>query len=94
MKYFDWDEDKNTILKEERDICFEDIVTAINEGRLLVTLNHPNKVKYPNQKMYVVNIAGYAYVVPFVEDEKNIFLKTIFPSRKMTKKYIIKKEEV
>jgi len=91
VKYFDWDEEKNQKLKDERGIGFEDIVTAIDEGRLLVTLDHP---KRENQKIYIVNIEDYAYMVPFVEDEEKKFLKTIYPSRKMTKKYIIRKEKV
>ena len=88
MKYFDWDEDKNRKLKEERGVGFEDVVVAIDEGRLLITLDHPKK---PNQKIYVVNIDNYAYMIPFVEDEAKYFLKTIYPSRKMTKKYIIRR---
>ena len=88
MKYFDWDEEKNQKLKDEREIGFEDIVIAIDEGRLLITLEHP---KRPNQKIYVVNVGNYAYMVPFVEDKEKYFLKTIYPSRKMTKTYIIKK---
>lgn len=91
MKYLDWNEGKNRKLRDERGIGFEDIVGAINEGRLLVTLEHP---KRSHQKIYVVNIEDYAYMVPFVEDEKKHFLKTIYPSRKMTKMYIIKKEKV
>ena len=88
MKYFDWDGKKNQKLKDERGVGFEDIVIAIDEGRLLITLEHP---KRPNQKIYVVNVGNYAYMVPFVEDKEKYFLKTIYPSRKMTKKYIIKK---
>lgn len=94
MNYFDWEEEKNGKLKSERGVCFEDVVTAINEGRLLTTLSHQNKDRYPNQKMYIVSINNYAYVVPFVEDQGKRFFKTIFPSRKMTRKYIIRKEEV
>ena len=93
MQYFDWDKEKNALLKIDRGVCFEDVVEAIDEGRLLVTLNHPNKIRYPNQKMYIVSIDNYAYVVPFIEDEKKKFLKTIFPSRRMTQKYIIRKEK-
>ena len=89
MKYFDWDREKNEKLKEERGISFEEVVIALNEGRLLKTLGHPNRKKYTNQKMYIVNINNYAYMVPFVEDEEKRFLKTIIPSRKATKKYII-----
>lgn len=92
MKNFDWDEEKNRKLKLERGIGFEDVVTAIDEGKLLVTIGHPNKERYPNQKIYIVNIEDYAYLVPFVEDREKKFLKTIYPSRKMTKKYIIKEK--
>lgn len=87
MKYFDWDDEKNQKLKTERGIGFEDIIVAIIEGGLLVTLGHP---KRSDQKIYIVNIDNYAYVVPFVEDTEKYFLKTIYPSRTMTKKYLIK----
>lgn len=93
MKYFDWDEAKNQKLKEERDVSFEEVVDAIDNKQLLDITDHPNKKKYVNQKMFVVEIDNYAYLVPFVEDENKIFLKTIFPSRKATKKYIIERRE-
>lgn len=86
VKYFDWNDEKNRKLKDERGMGFEDIILAIDEGKLLVTLKHPKRL---NQKIYVVNVDNYAYLVPFVEDDKKRFLKTIYPSRKMTKKYII-----
>lgn len=92
MKYFDWSEEKNKSLKKERDICFEDVLIAINQGKILDVLKHPNKKRYPNQKIFVVNINNYVYLVPFVEDEEKIFFKTIIPNRKATKKYLIKKE--
>ncbi len=88
MKYFDWDEEKNTKLKQERDISFEKIFIAIKENHILSISSHPNKKKYPNQKIFIIEINQYAYLVPFVEDEKKVFLKTIIPSRKATKKYI------
>ena len=91
MKYFDWNEEKNEQLKEERELGFEDIVIAINEGRVLEKSPHPNQKKYPNQQIYIVNINNYAFVVPCVEDNDRIFLKTIIPSRKATKKYLINK---
>jgi len=90
MKYFDWSSEKNKKLVVERDVCFEDIVVAIEDGRLLEVLIHENQDKYQGQKIFIVDIAGYAYLVPFVEDDEKIFLKTIFPSRKATKKYILK----
>jgi uncharacterized DUF497 family protein len=88
MKYFDWDEAKNDILKKERNISFEIIVIQIVVGKLLDVLEHPNQKKYKNQKLFVVEYEGYVYLVPFVEDEEKIFLKTIIPSRKATKKYL------
>lgn len=91
MKYFDWDQEKNNRLKAERDVSFEDVVIAIAEGKLLDIIDNPNQKKYPSQKVYIVNIEEYVYIVPFVEDKVKYFLKTVFPSRKMTKKYLISK---
>lgn len=88
MKPFHWSESKNLILKSERKVSFEDVVAAINDERLLDTINHPNIKKYANQKVYIVRIDDYSYLVPYVEDEEKIFLKTIIPSRKATKKYL------
>jgi len=93
VKYYDWNENKNEHLKLERDISFEDILIAIDSGNILAILEHPNKERYPNQKIYVVNVNNYAYLIPFIEDQKKIFLKTIIPSRKATKKYIIKQRK-
>ena len=92
VKYFDWNEEKNQKLKIERDISFEDIIVAIDSDRLLDVIEHSNLEKYLNQKVLVVNIRNYVYLVPFVEDNQKYFLKTIFPSRKMTKKYLINKK--
>jgi len=88
MKYFDWSLEKNEELKIERQVMFEDVVFAIAHDALLDTIEHPNQTKYPNQRIFVVNINDYVHLVPFVEDENIIFLKTIIPSRKMTKKYL------
>lgn len=88
MKYFDWDEEKNSLLKELREVSFEDVQTAIEAGRVLDEIAHPNKKRYPNQRILIVEIEDYAYYVPYVEDEEKYFLKTIFPSRKATKKYL------
>ena len=87
-EYFDFNTDKNALLKRERGISFEEVITAIQDGQLLDVIEHPNKSKYRNQKIYIVNIDYYAYLVPFVETENGVFLKTIFPSRKLTKVYI------
>lgn len=93
MKYFDWNESKNETLKNERDVSLEEVVLAIANNQLLDVLEHSNKKKYPNQKIFVVELLGYAYYVPFVEDEETYFLKTIYPSRKATKKYLDNSEE-
>lgn len=92
MKPFDWNSQKNTLLKVNRGIGFEDVVNAITEGHLLDILRHPDAKKYANQKVYIVEIDGYAYSVPFVENTEVCFLKTIYPSRKYTKKYLRDKE--
>ncbi len=73
---------------KERGISLERIVYLIENKRLLRVITHPNQDKYPNQRMFIVNVEAYAYLVPFIEDEKEIFLKTIIPSRKATKKYL------
>lgn len=89
VKPFDWNQEKNRELIEERDVCFEDVVTAVDEDKILDDLPHPNKTLYPNQRMLIVVIRDYCYLVPYVEDEEKKFLKTIIPSRKATKKYLI-----
>ncbi len=86
--YFEWDEKKNQKLKEERGIDFEDVVIAIEEGRILDILEHPNQQKYANQLLIIVEIDNYAYVVPCRVEKDCIRLITVFPSRKMTKKYL------
>ena len=92
MKYFDWDEEKNQSLKEDRQVSFEDVLSAIDEQRVLYRGNHPNQKRYPNQQMLIVAIDDYAYLVPFVEDDEKVFFKTIIPSRKATKKYLIERK--
>ena len=89
--YFDFDPEKNVVLLKERGVCFEYIISLINEGFLLDVIEHPNRNKYPNQKIYVVDVDGYCYLVPYIEDDKKVFLKTIIPSRKTTKKYLANK---
>ena len=87
MRNLAWNDEKNAFLKEQRGVCFDDVVSAINEGHVLDIIQHPQKSRYPNQLIYVVLINEYVYCVPCVEDDEKIFLKTIFPSRKFTKKY-------
>jgi uncharacterized DUF497 family protein len=88
VKRLDWNEAKNAWLKIRRGISFEDIQTAIDEGNLLDDLSHPNQRSYEGQRILVVVIENYVFLVPFVEDRDKIFLKTIYPSRKFTKKYL------
>lgn len=88
MKYFSWDNEKNLKLKTERNISFEEIAFYIEKQQVLDIVQHPNQEKYEGQKMFIININDYAYLVPFVEDEQEIFLKTIIPSRKATKRYL------
>jgi uncharacterized DUF497 family protein len=86
---YEFSADKNQSLIKERGISFEDVVAALDNGKLLDTIEHHNAMKYPNQKIYIVDINGYVWLVPFVrKDEQTVFLKTIFPSRKLTKKYL------
>ena len=85
---FDWNNDKNQLLKEERDISFERIVVAIEEDHLLDILEHPNIEKYSNQLLLLVEIDDYVYVAPCVIENDVCFLKTIFPSRKYTDEYL------
>ena len=85
---FDFDPEKNNKLITERQISFEEITAAIYSGALLDIIEHPNKNKYKHQKMFVVCVNNYVYLVPFVETGDIFFLKTIFPSRKFTKQYL------
>jgi uncharacterized DUF497 family protein len=87
MKYFAWSPEKNARLKKERGISFEEAVFHIEQGDVLDLLAHPNQDKYPGQRIFVVAMNDYAYLVPFVETDTEIFLKTIIPSRKATKQY-------
>ena len=88
MKYSSWSEEKNEVLLAERDISFEEIVLYIEKGFLLDVLEHPNPEKYPGQKIFVVQVEEYVYLVSFVESEDTVILKTIIPSRKATRKYL------
>jgi len=87
MKFFDWNDGKNELLKKERGVSFEQVELAIASGDLIDRMRHPNPDKYPNQKVFLVRIEDYVYSVPYVEDSEKIFLKTIIPNSKATKKY-------
>ena len=92
---YNWNDDKNEELKQKRKISFEEIVICLNEKRIRAVLEHPNKEKYTNQCLYLIEYKNYIYVVPFIEnkDENEIFLKTIYPSREYTRKYLKRREE-
>jgi uncharacterized DUF497 family protein len=88
MKRLLWNADKNRQLKAERGVDFDAVALAISQGRILDILEHPNQEKYPFQRIFVIFVNQYVYLVPFVEDNQSLFLKTIIPSRKMKKKYL------
>lgn len=88
MKPFRWNADKNEALKAVRGVSFERMVVAIESGGLLDIMAHPNKGKYPNQRVLVVALESYVYLVPFVEEEDYFFLKTVIPSRKATREFL------
>ena len=85
---FRWDPQKNALLMRERGLSFEQIALAVEGGDLLQVIAHPNPAKYPSQKIMVVAMDGYAFLVPFVQEEDGYFLKTIIPSRKATRDFI------
>lgn len=87
MKLIRWSDKKDEQLRRTRNIGFEEILDAMASGGLLDTLEHPNKLRYRGQKIFVVECGEYIYAVPFKESEKELFLKTIIPSRKYRKRY-------
>jgi uncharacterized DUF497 family protein len=91
---YNWNEEKNSQLKRDRNISFEEIIICISEGKIVTVLEHPNKQKYPNQYIYLIEYKNYIYAVPYIIDEKEeeIFLKTIYPSREYTRKYLRREE--
>ncbi len=88
MKYYSWDGQKNKKLIAERRISFEEIIFNIENGNLLDDLSHPNQEKYKGQRILVVTVKNYVYLVPYIEMENELFLITIIPNRKATKKYL------
>lgn len=87
---YDWSEEKNRLLKAKRRISFEEIVLCIQEDKVVTVLEHPNKSRYPNQFLYLIETRQQIYVVPFVVNsaEGVVFLKTIYPSSKCTRQYL------
>jgi len=88
MITYNWNKEKNLLLKKTRSISFEQIIIHIEQGDLIDIIQHPNSDKYSNQKILIINVKNYIYAVPFVENGNERFLKTIIPSRKLTKKYL------
>jgi hypothetical protein len=88
MKVILWDEQKNAWLKLNRGLGFERVAALMERGQVLDLMDHPDREKYPNQRMAIVEVDGYAYLVPYVEDSEAVFLKTVIPSRKATRKYL------
>ncbi len=85
MKSFRWNIEKNELLKLERGVSFEAVLVALEAGGLLDLLDHPNPAKYPKQRILLVFIMNYVYLVPFIEEDDHYFLKTMIPSRKATR---------
>lgn len=92
MKPFRWNHDKNEELKIERGISFEEIVLAIEADGIVDIVRHPDSGKYPNQPVFIVAFSGYAHMVPFVEEPDYYFLKTVIPSRKATRDYLLRRK--
>lgn len=89
MKCLNWSHEKNELLKAERGISFEEIALLLESGHILGIEENPVR---PDQKIYILEIDNYAYIVPFVESQDEIFLKTAFPSRKYTRRFGLKGE--
>jgi len=92
VKYFSWDSEKNEKLKAERGVSFEEVVFYIEKGQILDIVENPNSEKYKGQRIFIIEIRDYAHLVPFVETEREIILKTIIPSRKATTTYLRKEK--
>jgi uncharacterized DUF497 family protein len=88
MKIFRWNVEKNAALLQKRGITFEEVVQRLESGERYIEMDHPNQERYPNQKIIIIEIDKYAYLIPCVINGDEYFLKTIIPSRKATKKHI------
>lgn len=88
MKVFNWNADNNRLLMERRGVSFEQVLFAIQNGDLVDDGPHPNREKHPSQRLFIVNMDDYAWLVPYVENDDEIFLKTVIPSRKATRRYL------
>lgn len=88
MKTIRFSQEKDELLRKTRQIGFKEIINALKNNKALKVIENPNKKKFPNQRLLLININKYVFVVPYVENRREIFLKTIYPSKKYTKKFI------
>lgn len=88
LKAIVWNEEKNEVLINERNVSFEIIAEKIRNGEIIDDIYHPNSLKYSNQRIFVIEIEQYIFLIPYIETDREIFLKTIYPSRKFTKIYL------
>jgi hypothetical protein len=88
MKIIKWNEEKNLLLQNDRNISFEIVAEKLKNGDIIDDIINPNNQKYSNQRIFVIEINAYIYFVPYIENENEIFLKSIYPSRKFTKIYL------
>jgi hypothetical protein len=88
MKIIKWNEEKNLLLQNDRNISFEIVAEKLKNGDIIDDIINPNNQKYSNQRIFVIEINAYIYFVPYIENENEVFLKTIYPSRKFTKIYL------
>ena len=86
-KVIRWNEEKNQLLQIQRKLSFEMVVDKIENQDILLRRSHPDTKRYPNQFIFVLELDGYVCYVPFVENDEEIFLKTIVPSRKLNKAF-------
>lgn len=91
MVVYAYSREKEELVKRKHGVSFEEVIRALDKKKILAKFAHPNHKKYPNQYVFVVEVGGYAIIVPHVEQDETIFLKTAYPSRKYTKKFIKKK---
>ena len=92
MKY-EWNPEKNELLKKERNISFEQVIFHLSKGDVWKISEHPDQTNYPGQKIFFVVVCGYVYLVPHIIGDEIVYLKTIIPSRKATKLYQQEKEK-
>jgi hypothetical protein len=88
MKPFRWNRTKDEKLRATRGVSFVDVLASYYAGRILDDIVHPGADRYPGQRVMIVEIRDYAYLVPYMETDEAIYWKTIIPNRKMTRKYL------